>query len=64
MAQSSFRAVDLKGEQSPGVFYRFVEAVRTARPMRPDFTDGLRLMRILDKIHEACESGRRVAVEG
>lgn len=40
----------------------FVEACRSRHPIHPDFSDGLRLARILDAAERSSAEGRRIAV--
>lgn len=41
---------------------RFVQAARQGRPMKPDFTDGLRVQKLMAAVRDAAECGRRVDV--
>ena len=40
----------------------FVEACRLRKPVHPDFSDGLRLARILDAAERSSAEGRRIAI--
>jgi predicted dehydrogenase len=56
----------LAGRQREGSYHRalevFVDACRSRRPVHPDFSDGLRLARILDAAERSSTTGSRIPV--
>jgi predicted dehydrogenase len=53
---------DVRGHRA--VIEDFIEAIRTNREPRCNGAEGLRSVALVEKIYEACRSGKRVEVEG
>ena len=53
---------DVRGHRA--VIEDFIEAIRTNREPRCSGVEGLRSVALVEKIYEACRSGKRVEVGG